>query len=207
MKTRPAPSVAGFGLIAKLFSWLSALLLAMVTAAASAQANPTVSQALRLQGFGVFSYGQPRFDYGLGAGTNYGFSVGADLDVNLHTWFMPGLEIRGTRSTGDVQNQFTYGGGPRIIFPLRRIQPYADFLISGGKIEFNQPYDPLYQANRSTVYSYGGGTDLVLTRGWAVKLDVQSQRWRLTHEAAPFHPLAVSVGVRYEVHNRRYGPE
>ncbi len=160
----------------------------------------TASQALRLQGFGTFTYVRPAYGP---PSTNYGLSLGTDLDFNTHTWVKPGFEIRGTRSSGDQANEYTYGGGPRLILPLPHIQPYGDFLLSGGKIDFNHPANPFYQEDRSAVYSYGGGADFLLTRSWALKVDVQSERWKLSHLNPPFHPLVVGVGFRYEAGGRR----
>jgi hypothetical protein len=197
----------GFRILVKLDPWLFALFLATVIApAAFGQASmSTASRALRFQGFGTYSYTRPDYD----TGTNYGVTLGTDLDFNTPTWVKPGLELRATRNSGDSTNQYTYGGGPRIVLPISHVQPYVDFLISGGKIEFNHldPAAPDYQANRSTVYSYGGGADVLLTRSWAVRLDAQSQRWKLSHSSPPFHPLLVSVGLRYQIGGGAHGPQ
>jgi Outer membrane protein beta-barrel domain len=202
------PYYPGFKNVKKLISWLSALIMAMVIApAVQGQASYTASQPLRLQGFATFSYVNPAFEYSrAGDGNNFGITLGGDLDVNIPTWFKPGLDVRATRATGDQTDQYTYGGGPRVIFPLSHVQPYVDFLISGGKINIKNSNDPDYRKNRSTVYSFGGGADLLLTHQLAIKVDVQSQRWRLTSKGEPFYPLLVSVGLRYEIGSGGRGP-
>jgi hypothetical protein len=196
----------GFRHVKKHLLWLSALVMAAAFApGVRGQATTyTAMQRLRLQGFGTFSYVKPSF--GGDPGPNYGWALGGDLDVNTRAFIQPGFELRATRNSGDFVNEYTYGGGPRVVFPLPHVQPYADFLFSIGKIEFNRPADPHYQSDQSMVLNYGGGADFLLTRTWAVKFDVQSQRWRLNHNNPAFHPLLVSVGVRYELDGGRHGP-
>jgi hypothetical protein len=210
MATRWASPLLASRFTPKSLLWALPLFLAMVMSPAVwGQASYyTASHPLRLQAFGTFSYDRPDYqDSSNGPGTNYGVSLGSDIDVAAHIWVIPGLELRATRAVGPVSTQNTFGGGPRVVFPLGRVQPYADFMLSGGSINFHQRTDPSYQSDTSTVYSYGGGADLLLTPGWAFKVDVQTQRWRLSHNVEPFMPLLMSVGVRYEVHGGKHSPQ
>jgi hypothetical protein len=177
-------------------------MLAVLCATASqAQANfPTASKGVELNVFGMGSYVRP--EYG-GALRNGGGAVGVDADIRpFFGLFKPGLEIRVTGSGGRVSNQYTYGGGGRVIIGDWHVRPYANFLVNYGQIKFNANPDPTYQQDHAMVLSYGGGAEIPLSRSWAAKVDVQSERWRLTYRAPPFYPLAVSAGVRYQLHFR-----
>jgi hypothetical protein len=184
------------------------LMMSVVQTATAQRTQSTASKAVQLQAFGMFSYVRPAFIHD--NRPNWGGAAGAD--VNFHqigyTRLRPGVEMRATGSGGPTSNQYTYGGGPRLVMDLGRFQPYGDFLFNYGSIDFNHPPDPNYTYDATDVLSYGGGVDFVLDHSWAVRADVQSQQWKLGHISPEFQPLAVSVGVRYEFHFRnKYSPE
>jgi len=165
------------------------------------QATATASQRLHLQGFAAVSYVRP--DYGA-ARKNAGGMVGIDADLIHFGPVETDLDIRVTGSGGRVSNQYTYGGGPRFILSHGPVRPYADVLLSYGTIVLANPVVPSYTKDHTFVLSYGGGADILLNEAWAVKADIQSQRWVLDDRAPAIHPLAISVGLRYQLrfHNR-----
>ena len=171
-----------------------------------AQAVPAAQQRLHLQAYGMASYVNPDFN---GTTKNAGGTLGVDVDgvrVLRHTSL--GLDVRYTGSRGTVTNQTLLSGGPRLSYNAFRFQPYIDYEFGYGSGTFNQSIDPTYVMDVTSVHSYGGGFDYMLTRYWGVRADVLQQRWRYSHLAPYFHPMAVSVGVSYQVHLRsRTGPE
>ncbi len=195
-----------------LLKLLGVVAVSLALAATAQRTQSTASKAVQLQAFGMFSYVRPAFIHD--NRPNWGGGAGADLNFHQigYTRLRPGVEVRATGSSGPTSNQYTYGGGPRLVLDLGRFQPYGDLLFNYGSIDFNHPPDPNYTHDMTDVLSYGGGVDIVLDRAgsssWAVRADVQSQQWKLGHISPEFQPLAVSVGVRYEFHFRdKYSPE
>ncbi len=76
-----------------------------------------------------------------------------------------------------------------------RFQPYADFLVGPGTIHF--PHNNGYIGDNSTVYNYGVGVDMGVTRNFSLKLDVQAQHWN-TGEYR-FEPILGLVGITYQI--------
>ena len=88
------------------------------------------------------------------------------------------------------------------------MQPYAAFHLGEGNITFKQSSDPNYTSDNSTVYGAAAGLDYKLSRNWALRGEADVQRWRLGSSTPAFHPLGVSVGVRYQFHlHNAHGPE
>lgn len=162
-----------------------------------AQAAGTATQMLRLQAYGMASYVRP--DFG-GALKNAGGTLGATL--NAVTLFPAeiGLDVRAVGSGGRVSKEFFYGGGPRAQFDLGRVQPYAAVHLGYGRIDFQYPPTPTYTYDNSFVVGYTGGVDVQVRPGsaWALRAEVERQRWKLSKLSPPFYPLAISVGVRYQ---------
>lgn len=170
------------------------------SAIAYSQAEATATQKFRIDAFGMLSYVRP--DFG-GALKNAGGTVGADVSMPGFGRWEPGLEFRALGSGGRVSNQYLYSGGPRLTGTYGRFMPYADLLIGYGTIKYNRPdvFNGVpYTQDNSLVYAYGGGLDYVVARHWALRADVLAQRWKVGQNDAAFHPLAMSVGVRYRFH-------
>lgn len=166
----------------------------------------TARQRIRLKGYGMFSYVRP--DYGFDK-KNLGGTVGADIDGFR---FLPhldlGMDVRYTFSTGNVSNEFYYGGGPRVSLNVTRFRPYADFLFGRGRSTFNHSGDPTYTHDDTGAISYGGGFDYKLDRFWSLRADLQREHWRFSINQPIFYPVAISVGATYQIHFRsRTGPD
>ena len=179
---------------------------ALFTGAAHGQrAEETARQQIRLKGYGMFSYVRP--DYGFDQ-KNLGGTAGFDLDgfrLLPHTDF--GVDARYTFSTGNVSNQFYYGGGPRVSLNTARFKPYVDFLFGRGRSTLNHSGEPNYTHDDTGAVSYGGGFDYKLDRYWSVRGDMQRAHWRFSINQPVFYPVAISVGASYQIHFRsRTGP-
>ena len=187
-------------------------LLALPTAGRG-QASATADQAIRLQAYGMVSYVRP--DY-LGHVSNFGGTAGVTVNAFSFAGFEPGLDFRilgshgspGTGFDGNTTNQYVFSAGPRLQYDLGNFQPYAAFHLGYGKLVFTNSGDPNYTHDNSTVYAVVGGVDYRVSRSFSLRAEAEGQRWRLTPAAVPFHPVAVSLGVRYQLHLRnRFGPE
>ncbi len=188
--------------------WTLVAFFLAATGATRAQSTPaTAEQGIRLQVFGLASYVRP--DLG-GALKNAGGAIGADANLKAFGFhnLQPGIEIRYAASGGRVSNQYVFSGGPRILYDFGRFEPYADLLVGKGNAVFNHPDPVTFTHDDSIVFTYGGGLDYSFTRAWAVRGDIQRQRWRFDEGAPAFHPLAISAGLRYQFHfHNQYGPE
>ena len=169
-------------------------------------AEETARQLIRLRAYGMFSYVNPDFD---GDTKNAGGTVGADIDgFRLLRRTELGMDARYTFSRGTASNQYYFGGGPRLTIDLGAFKPYGDFLFGHGKDTFNHPVDPTYTQDVTGAIAYGGGLDYQISRSFAIRADVQRQRWRFSIHQPYFYPVAASVGVVYQLHFRsRTGPD
>ncbi len=147
---------------------------------AQAQANPTAIQTLQLSAFaggtGVLT--------GLAQGKTLNVTAGADLGLRPFFSVRPSIEVRGTYpvDTRGVDNQRNVLGGLKVEKRFGIFHPYLDFLAGRGQITYTNPYpDPAaqyyYLLTSSTVLSPGIGVDVDLTPHFAVKVDVQYQRY------------------------------
>jgi hypothetical protein len=179
--------------------FLAVLALAAIVAIAApgriyAQATPTASRTSGLAVFGGWARVSP--DYG--PQTNYGGIFGADYSRYLGWHFVPSLEFRGKVTNEHTVSEKTFGGGLRMEYPIKRLHPYATFLISYGVIDFNPaiaPGGPQYPSDNSVVYSYGAGVDFDINRRWAAKFDFQSEHWNL--DPITLTPTAISLGAAF----------
>lgn len=189
----------------------SLLMLSMATPALLAgmahaqRSQETARQRIRLRAYGMFSYVNPDFQ---GDTRSTGATLGGDVDgFRLLPRTELGLDARYTFSSGNLSNQYYFGGGPRLSLNVGRFKPYGDFLFGHGKSIFNNPGDPTYTHDETGALTYGGGFDYQITRSWAVRADVQHERWRFSANTPYFYPVAVSVGASYQFHFRgRTGP-
>jgi hypothetical protein len=188
------------------FLLCSLLLPALLTGTAHGQsAEETAGQRIRIKAFGMFSYVHP--DH-LAPSKNKGVTVGLDIDgFHLLPHTELGADLRYAATTGPVENHYYYAGGPRLSLNVGRFKPYADFLFGHGEAVFRNPSDPNYRSDVSPALTYGGGLDYQLTRSWAIRADVQQERWRFSIRQPIFYPLSASVGVSYQFHfHSRTGP-
>lgn len=169
------------------------------------QSRPAAQQGIRLQAYALGTYVRPDF---LGAPRNLGATAG--LNANVFRFFGrvdPSLDLRAMGSFGSVSHQFFYGGGPRVVVNFHRVQPFGEFLLGTGRISFPHPADPNYTHDDSLTRVYGGGVDVGVGRDFALRAEVLRQDWQLSHNVPVFHPVAVSIGLRYQVHfSGRGGP-
>jgi Outer membrane protein beta-barrel domain len=148
---------------------------------AEAQSIPTATQALQLSVFG----GATGTFTGLNSGRNLGITAGVDLTRLPIYGFSPSLEVRGTYPVdgGQVDSQRNVLGGLKVEKPYDRFRPYGDVLFGRGSTPYENGGFPdpshtfLYIENPANVLSLGVGTDYNLSRRFAVKADIQFQRY------------------------------
>ena len=150
---------------------------------AHSQAVPTATAPLQFSAFGGIS----GVYTGVGLGRNLAVVGGLDATIRPFRGVFPSLEVRGQYPVdrGSVDEQRNILGGIVLGKHIGRIQPYGDFLVGQGQIDYKPPYlNPagtiLYSQTVSPVYSPGGGVNLLLTDRLAFKGDFQFQ-----HYAAP----------------------
>jgi hypothetical protein len=163
-----------------------------------AQAEPAASKIGEISAYGAYSHVWPDYD----PGTDNGAIFGLDYTRFLHWVLTPSLELRGKVASGPNVNERTWGGGIRGEHRFGNFYPYADFLVSSGTINFNQPIidvsGKLYKSDNSIVYSVGGGVDYDITRHFAARFDYQFEHWNLATTQS-FTPQALSIGVVYHL--------
>lgn len=169
---------------------------------AHAQAVRTASKSADISVFAGYERVHP--DYG--PYSSNGGMFGVDLTHYFHFPVVPSLEFRANINSNIAVQEHTYLVGFRAAVPFRRIVPYANFLVGPGFINF--PYNIGYTHDDSKVYSYGGGVELPVTHGFALKLDAQEQHWN-TGEFT-YTPTLGTVGIAYtipfrpHIHRRDY---
>ncbi len=156
-----------------------------------AQAVPTAGKTADISAFGGFTYANPNY----GPDDIGGGMFGVDFTRYFHLPMQPSLEFRANFVSGSYVRQHTYLAGLRVAVPFHGIKPYADFLVGPGTIYF--PFNIGYPQDNSTVYSYGGGIDVGLTRNFALKLDAQGQHWNTG--SFIYTPVLGTVGVVYTI--------
>lgn len=186
---------------------------ALAAPLAQAQANPTAEQPTRLS----FFAGATGTHTGLYASRNAGITAGVDIEVYHFFGFHPAIEIRGTYPVADGDSVALKNilGGIRLEKTYaRRLHPYGDFLFGRGELDYqnggllDRTGSTFYLESLSSVWSPGGGIDLDLTRRFALKLDVQAQRYSspITHSGSEW-ATAGTVGVTYRLGSRSYRSE
>jgi hypothetical protein len=173
---------------------LAAILAIAAPAKIHAQATPTASRTSGLSVFGGAVWVTPDF----GPQTNYGGVFGVDYSRYLGWHFIPALEFRGKVTNMPTVSEKTFGGGLRVEYPIKRLHPYATFLISYGSINYIPvfaPGGPQHSSDSTTVLSYGAGADFDLTRHWAAKFDFQSEYWSLS--TITLTPTAITLGAAF----------
>ena len=145
-----------------------------------AQATPTAAERLQLSTFagasGVYT--------GLDNGRNLSLTAGVDLALRPFFHVNPAVEVRGMYpvNNGKVDNERNILGGLRFGGTYRRLHPYVDILFGRGEIRYTPPvysrdYSLLYVQTTSNIISPGAGAELDLTPHFALRGDVQLQRY------------------------------
>ncbi|WP_263382709.1 outer membrane protein [Granulicella arctica] len=147
---------------------------------AAGQARSTATQTLRLSAFGGINGTYT----GLESGRNVGITAGADLGFRPFFGLRPSVEVRGTYPIHDdgVDSQRNVLAGGKIERAFGRLRPYGDVLFGRGAIDYPHGFeDPTgavtYSRTVSSVPALGGGLDFDLTPHFAVKADVQVERY------------------------------
>ena len=182
-------------------------LLAICLPAAHAQSVATGVKTYELSVFGGATSLEPKFGVTI---SELGFVAGGDIKRHFRIVDVS-FEARYTSATGFSADESTYQGGLKAERAFSRFHPYIDFMVGGGKIKFDHPEiygSTTYTHDNSFVYDFGGGLDYDLVRNFAIKLDVQGQRWEIGVEKPPFYPYNASIGVLYRIpfrpFNRRH---
>ncbi len=182
------------------------VVLLAVTVAGRAQGRAAATQELQLSAFGAAT---GTFT-DVGNGKNLAITAGVDLTYLPLRLIRPSIEVRGTYpvAKGNLDSQKSLLVGIKGEHVFGRIRPYADFLVGRGEVDYLWSGFNPYLSTTSTVYSFGGGVDYKMSHHFAVKADIQSQRWvavmPLTLDIGAIHPTAVSAGLVYHFDfNRR----
>ena len=196
MMTARSPRCSCFVSIS--FAAIIALAAALQPRGAAAQAQPTAVRQFGLSVFGAVTALDPKF----GVTTKeIGYAVGGDITYHLHL-VDASFEARYTSATGFSADESTYGVGVKAERAFNRFHPYVDFLVGSGNIKFDHPEiygSANYTHDNSLVYDFGGGLDYDLIRNFAVKVDVQGERWVIGVERPAFYPYNGSVGILYRI--------
>ena len=175
----------------------------LATPFARAQSEATAVQSLDLSAFGAVNDTHT----GLVGGQNAGITGGVDLGIRRFSWFRPSIEVRGTYPfyRGDTDSAKNILGGLK--FEKRyfhRYHPYVDVLFGRGEIEYANGGYPnpqetfRYTKSPSNVYVAGGGLDVDLTYHFALKADVQFERYATpVTTTGHLYTEPYSIGVVY----------
>ena len=158
---------------------------------AHAQATTTASKTQAISVFGGVEFANPEY----GPDNSTGGAVGLNFTRYFHIPIQPSLELRANFNSNAYVSERSYLFGLRAAYAYGRLTPYVDFLVGPGDIHF--PRNTGYVGDNSIVYNYGGGVELDLVRNFALKLDIQQQRWN-TGELG-FTPVLGIVGITYRI--------
>jgi len=161
-----------------------------------AQEVPTESKGADISVFGGIT--------SLAPGYVSGRDTGGTAGINFTRYFSwpvaPSIEIRANTANGSQVEERSYLVGFRAQAGINwRYHPYAEFMVGKGTIHYDHPLGG-YLGDNSTVYSYGGGVDIDVTRNFQAKLDFQEQKWKTgTIASDKFNPNLITVGVVYRI--------
>ena len=176
-----------------------------------AQAVSTASERLQLSAFagasGVYT--------GINSGRNLSITAGADLSLRRYFHVNPALEVRGTYpvDNGNVDGQRNALGGLRFTGDFARLHPYVDILFGRGEIKYSPALlSPdrtfLYTQSSSSVLSPGAGLEYDLSPHFALRADVQLQRYA-TPVLASGHlyskPITGALTYRFDFNRHAIG--
>jgi hypothetical protein len=162
-------------------AFVAILLFAFGNGVAWAQAGSTASRAITPS---VFA-GASGVATGLDSGRNLGITAGIDIAFCPNARLQPSLEYRGMYAInkGEVDSLKNNLAGIKLSKRFGHVQPYADLLAGRGETTYaNGGYQVpntiiFYTLSSSNVYSAGGGADVFTSRRFALKVDLQVQRY------------------------------
>jgi hypothetical protein len=164
------------------------------------QSIPVATQQVQVS---AFSAATP-VSTGLGHGSNLTVTAGADIAFVGLRRIPTVIEIRGTYpiAAGNVDKEKSFVAGPVIGYTVGRFRPYVDFLIGKGAINYlSGGYvfgSEKYISSSTVIYSPGVGLDYSITHHFAIKADLQYQRWDVPVAASGhINPRIVSLGGKY----------
>ncbi len=164
------------------------------------QSIPVATQQMQLSAFSAIT----PTSTGLGQGKNLTITTGADIAFVGLRRVRSVVEIRGSYpiAAGYVDKQKSFVAGPVIECAVGRFRPYADFLIGRGAINYlSGGYvfgSEKYISSSTFVYSPGVGLDYSITHHFALKADLQYQRWNVPVAfSGHINPTVVSFGGKY----------
>ena len=204
------------------------VLVLMAGSFAAGQNSPAAKQALQVSAFGgvtgAYTGVHPNVlvtdSFGVVVGTTpapdqgKNLAITAGVDVTLRPFFgvSPGIELRGSFpvDSGGVAGERTLLGGLRLETRFRVARVYGDLLVGRGEIVYNPPFldvsaQFLYLQNISNVISPGAGAELDLSRHFAVRGDVQYQRYAAPVPAGHVWatPLTAALVYRFDFNRAR----
>lgn len=166
----------------------------------------TQSTADRPVGISFFAGGAASFT-GIQGVKNYGITGGVDLRLKQYAGFRPAIEIRGFYpvDSNALVNHRDVLAGIRVERGFGKFLPYVDGLFGRSSLHYN-PYLPspdgsyAYTRSSSNVYSPGGGVEYSLTPHYALKGDVQYQRFSTpVTDSGHVFATTITVGVAYHL--------
>jgi hypothetical protein len=164
------------------------------------QSIPVATQQMQLTAFSAIT----PTSTGLGQGRNLTVTAGADIAFVGLRRVRSVVEIRGTYpiAAGNVDRQKSLVAGPVVECGVGRFRPYADFLLGKGAITYlSGGYvfgGKKYISSSTVVYSPGVGLDYSLTHHFALKGDLQYQRWEVpVAVSGHINSTVVSLGGKY----------
>lgn len=173
---------------------------ALAPAALSAQAIRSASRPI---GLSVFAGGSGVYT---GFGRNASFTAGFDINFHPDSRLFYALEVRGTEpvKSGTIAEEKNFLAGPRVNFVHRRFRPYGDILIGRGEIDYfgaglQVPGQLLfYTKTHSTVLAGGGGLNYQLGEAFALKADIQAQRYATPVTTSGYVTAkSITLGLEY----------
>ena len=187
---------------------------------AAGQNAPTAKQALQVSAFGgltgAYTGIHPNLPvtdvFGVIVGTtpapeqgkNLAITAGIDMTVRPFFGVSPGIEVRGTYpvNSGAVAGERNLLGGLRLEKQFRFARVYGDLLVGRGEIVYNPPFldvgaQLFYLQNISNVISPGGGAEVDLSRHFALRGDIQYQRYAAPVPAGHVWATPVTAALVY----------
>ena len=166
---------------------LRAFILFTLCAAASgltrayAQSVPTAGRLITPS---VFA-GAAGASTGLDSGRNISLTAGIDLAFRSGSTIQPAVEYRGMYAfnEGSIDSVKNNLAGLKLSGSYSRTRPYVDFLAGRGETTYGKGgyqvpnTNIFYTQSSSNVFSVGGGADVLASSHFAVKVDVQVQRY------------------------------
>lgn len=180
-------------------SWVVVLLFCSA-GALQAQARPTAARTFQLSAFGLLTGNYT----GLNGGRNVSVTLGGDLGFyNLHRYLLS-AEVRGTYPIkgGQVDAQESALAGLRIDRRFAPLTVFGEALGGRGGIEYQNggyilpPF--VYYSTNTAVYGAGGGAELDVRRGFALKVEGLVEHWATpVASSGTIYSKQVSGGVVY----------